>query len=200
MAERRKIIIPTGANPDGPLPTPHFDTEATLTARPVVPLAEQDMSRPSYGDYAGQVRKPFWKRPAILALIVLAAVGVGVAAGLAIGIYRNRAAATTPVATQPSPTVENGNVGQTIEPTPTPQAERASVPEKPVEKPAEPKNDAGEHTARREQKDADEVTPPPPPVARDKKSAKKDEDDEKVLEDRQAERERRREKRREQRG
>ncbi len=209
MAERRKIIIQTGAAPDEPLPTPHFDAEATMTARPVVPLNDQEAHQAHYGNYAGRpAAKPFWKRPALLALIVLVAVGIGVAAGLAIGIYRNRNAAETPIATTPPPTVEDANAGQTVEqqpqPAPTEQT-RAAVPaEEPEETAAaEPKVEERERTARNERKDEDDDDEARPPVAakqpvvREKKPVKIDEY---VIEDereaRQAEKEQRREERR----
>lgn len=212
MAERRKIIIQTGAAPDEPLPTPHFDAEATMTARPVVPLNDQESHQVPYGNYAGRAAaKPFWKRPALLALIVLAAVGIGVAAGLAIGIYRNRNAAETPVATTPSPALEDASVDQIVEqpqPPPTEQT-RAAVPadvptDEPEETTAEPKVEERERTARNERKDdddEDEARPPvaarPPAVVREKKPIKIDEY---VIEDgreaRQAEKEQRREERR----
>jgi type IV secretory pathway VirB10-like protein len=201
MNERKRIIIQTGANPDESLSTPHFDAEATLTARPVVPLSEQDAYQKQYGGYAGHARKPFWKRPALLALIVLVAAGVGVAAGLAIGFYKNRNAAPTPVVSAPSSTDEKAGVSQPAEqpaPTPTRQA-RATVPENPVETaPPEPKAEERERPARNERKsDDNEVIPP---VVRDKKRDKASDDDESVvLDEKQAERERRRDERRERR-
>lgn len=181
MAERRKIVIQTGA--DEPLPTPHFDTEATLTARPVVPLTDQEIQQLSYNNYAGRAAAtPFWKRPALLALIVLVAVGVGVAAGLAIGIYRNRQTAETPMATTQSPTTEDVKVSQPVEqPSPPPVAEtRAVVPDEPEEMPAEqPKAEEHERTARNERKDDDDEVRVPveakPPVVREKKPVKVDE-------------------------
>lgn len=210
MAERRKIIIETGAQ-DEPLSTPHFDTEATLTARPVVPLSDQEIHPTNYGDYSRSAAKPFWKRPALLVPIVLVAVGIGVAAGLAIGIYRNRSAAQTPVATAPTPVTENTDLSQTVEPptppaapTPAPQ-ERVTVPAEPEEEPAvEPKEEELERTARNERverKDNDREAKPPvavkPPVVREKKPVKVDEYViEDGREDRQAEREQRREERR----
>jgi len=208
MAEIKKIIIQTGADPDESLPTPHFDAEATLTARPVIPLSEQEKFRMQHGGYPAGVEKPFWRRPALLALIVLLAVGVGVAAGLTIGIYKNRSVAQTPVASAPPSTIESAKVDQPIVeqpvPEPTRQA-RAVVPETPVETPAEPKAEERERnarnddrTARNERKsDDNEVVPP---VVRDKKRDRKtDEVDDEALNDRQAERERRRDDRRERR-
>ncbi|HEX8890608.1 MAG TPA: hypothetical protein VF779_15760, partial [Pyrinomonadaceae bacterium] len=74
MAERSRIIIPTDAQGNEGLPAPHFDAEATLTARPVVPLSEQQTQHPHHGGYAAPgVAKPFWRRPAIIALLVLVA-------------------------------------------------------------------------------------------------------------------------------
>jgi hypothetical protein len=221
MAERRKIIIETGAQ-DEPLPTPHFDTEATLTARPVVPLTDQEIHQTPYGARTGHAdARPFWKRPALLALIVLAAVGVGVAAGLAIGVYRNRQVAETPVAAAPSPTDEDLNARQVAEapqstPAPQEQAAVVAVPdeteaptvEPPVEPAVDPKSEERERTARNERparkddddedEDAARRVEAKPSVARTKKPVKVDEyviEDER--EERRAERaEQRREERR----
>jgi hypothetical protein len=217
MAERRKIIIETGAEPSEPLPTPHFDTEATLTARPVVPLTEQEAYPAQYGNYAAAARapKPFWKRPALLIPIILAAVGIGIAAGFAIGIYRNRNVAQPPVAAQPTPAAENTDLSQTVKQPPAASLpepeERAPVAkEKTEEVEEEPavvakKAEEPERNARNERKDEDvEVRQPAeartPPLAREKKPIKVDEysiEDER--EERRAERERRREERRERR-
>jgi hypothetical protein len=209
MAERRKIVIETGEGTDEPLPTPHFDAEATLTARPVVPLNDQDTHQLPYGGYAGRAPKPFWKRPALLVAIVLAAIGVGVAAGLAIGLYRNRnVARETPVATAPTPAVENTELGQTVEPPPASQERVATVSEQPEEEDkeeaaVEPKEEERERTtARNERRDNndDEVSQPvvaKPPVVRDKKPIKVDEYTiEDARAERHAEKERRREERR----
>jgi type IV secretory pathway VirB10-like protein len=196
MSERRKIIIETGAV-DEPLPTPHFDTEATLTARPVVPLSDQEIHQLPYGAYSGRaVARPFWKRPAMLALIVLVAVGIGVGAGLGIGLYRNRQTAQTPAATAPPSTAEDVNAGQTVEqpippqPTPAPQEraavttdEREAAPVAPKRE-EEPKVEERERTttARNERKsdNDDEASRPvvaaaKPTVVRSKKPVKVDE-------------------------
>jgi len=204
MAERRKIIIETGARPGEPLPTPHFDAEATLTARPVVPLTDQEIYKKQFGGYIGRAAKPFWKRPALLALIVVFAVGIGVAAGLAIGIYRSRQTAETPVASIPSSTVQDASPDQQVVESPQPSPltpARAAVPDEPEESEApqaEPKDELRERTARND--DDEEVRPPDEakqPVIREKKSAKTDDDDIEVeREARQAEKEQRREERR----
>src|SRR5947209_5620786 len=104
MAERRKIIIPIRANADEPLSAPHFDMEATQTAQRVVPLSDEEARLLHQGNYSGRAQKSFWKRPAIIALVVLVAAAIGVAAGFAIGMYRNRKTAQTPAVNgQPSP-------------------------------------------------------------------------------------------------
>jgi hypothetical protein len=202
MAERRKIIIQTGAGPDESLPTPHFDAEATLTARPVVPLTDQETYQMHYA--ARGAVKPFWRRPALLALIVLAAVSVGVAAGFAIGIYRNRQVAVTPDATAPSSTAQGAVSDEVVKPpapTPTPEQARAAIPDQTEEPVVTPKDEPREPTARSERK-ADEVEAKPPaeakpPVVPEKKPVKVDEYTIKDgREESQAEREQRREERR----
>lgn len=69
--------MPLTDEPNASLPSPHFNEEATvLSARPVVPLA-------SSGNYAA-TNAPLAKRFLPLALIVAAAVGLGIAGGLAL--------------------------------------------------------------------------------------------------------------------
>jgi len=210
MAERQKIIIQTGADTDESLPAPHFDAEATLTAQPVVPLSEQEAVPAHYGYPATRAAKPFWGRTGLVAFVLLVAAGIGVAAGFAIGIYRNRSAAPPAVQTQPSSSPE---ATTQIAQQPTPQP-RATISEKVDETPVEQKTD---ERARPEQEDRDRKTsagnepksdkndereatlrPSPPPSARDRKRDKADDDEvDQVFEERQAERERRREERRE---
>lgn len=226
MAERRKIIIETGAGE--PLSTPHFDAEATLTARPVVPLTDQEAHRASY---AAAPARAFWKRPALLIPIILAAVGIGIAAGFAIGIYRNRATtAQTPVAVAPTPAAENTDLSQTVQPPPA-QAEvpepetRAAIPEEKEEAKEEAKKEEPEEpavvvkteerevkaeererpvrTARRDEKDDDNnddsrqpVAVRPPANSRERKPIKVDEYE---IEDMRGERQAERSRRREER-
>ena len=225
MAERRKIIIETGAEPSEPLPTPHFDAEATLTARPVIPLTDQEIHRTNYGDYAARPAKPFWKRPALLVPVILAAVGIGIAAGFAIGIYRNQSAAQAPVATAPTTATapENTDLSKTVEPPPLaeevlpePEAripvvsetEETKEDEEREERPAAPKVEERERSARDERRRDDDddnearqpVAVKPPAAARERKPVKVDEysiEDERA--ERRAERERRREERRDRR-
>lgn len=93
MAERRKILIPVGSKPE----TPHFDAEETLlSARPVVPIESA-----AYTDDFKPAAAPFYKRNGFLVLVVIAAIGIGLAAGL--GIARLRTQPAAPVAAQPVP-------------------------------------------------------------------------------------------------
>lgn len=99
MEQKRKIVIPLGGYPkdavpaddfDGgaTVPAPLFDEEATISARPVVPLT---------GASNGTSR-----RFPLLALVIILAISAGVAGGFAIGVYRsrlNRTAATTTATT-----------------------------------------------------------------------------------------------------
>ncbi|MDQ3818203.1 MAG: hypothetical protein M3362_11065 [Acidobacteriota bacterium] len=197
MAERRKIIIPIRQNPDEPLPAPHFDAEATQTAQPVVPLSDEEARLLQQGQYSVRVQKPFWKRPLVIALVVIVAAGLGVAAGFAIGMYRNRQPAQTPAANaQPSTAESTNQVGEQPTPAPSPHA-RASAQEKPTETPApaEPKAEERSPAARNETKNSDDEEASA--AASSKKRAGKDEDDNAAAADeRQVERERRREARR----
>lgn len=206
MSERRKIVIQTGNDADDSLPTPHFDTEATLTARPVVPLAEgvAGQAYASRGPRAGQS----WS-PLLLVLIVVGAVGLGVATGLGIGFYKNRQAAAPPVVSQsPAPTPDS-SVVETVEPPaqtplPTPEQEeaRASVPSVEEEPSIRPKDEKPERAVKDEKGDRDEGRRATPPVVTEKRPASDDGDE--AFEDnadevRRAEKQRRREERRERR-
>jgi hypothetical protein len=100
MEDRRKILIPIGTEPE----TPQFDAEETLlSARPVVPIAPAAAA----ADFsvapppAAVARAPFYKSFSFLALVVVAAIGIGLAAGLGIARYHQGTAAA-PVATQPA--------------------------------------------------------------------------------------------------
>lgn len=100
MEERRKIIIPTGAeDPDATVSKPFFNTEATRAARPVVPLPETPQPQPAPAQPVPQARSKRWM---IIAPIVLAAVSVGIAAGFAISSYQSgRTVAESSVAVRP---------------------------------------------------------------------------------------------------
>jgi hypothetical protein len=109
MEEKDKIIISTGHEPEEGLETPHFDAEETLlAARPVVPLTEEAIEaarstsrRSTRVEFTAQ---PLSKRIPVLALVIIAAVSVGLAGGLAIGLYQGRQHMTAPVTAQSSST------------------------------------------------------------------------------------------------
>jgi type IV secretory pathway VirB10-like protein len=143
MEQRRKIIIPVGGDPQGTIPAPHFDAEATLSAQPVVPL-KGSATPPSYNNYgrqgsggsaqrAARASSP-WKRSTLL-LVILAAIGVGVASGLAIGFYESRGKVEAPVVGQPAAS-ESQQPTTPQQPEPT-QSTRAKQPETEARTPAE---------------------------------------------------------------
>jgi hypothetical protein len=146
MEQRRKIIVQTGTEADETLSTPHFvDDEATLLARPVVPLAEpvepppdvyaESRADAAYAPRAAAEVSP-WKRSTLI-LIILAAVGVGVASGLAIGLYQSRQKApAAPVTMQPSVTEPQATTQPQSEPM---QSVRVNQPEEQEE--AEPEQE-----------------------------------------------------------
>jgi hypothetical protein len=208
MNERKKIIIQTGSETDDSLSTPHFDAEATLTARPVVPLAEGAAAVQGYDPPRLRTGKSW--NPWLLVLIVVGAVGLGVATGLAIGFYKNRQTSASPVATEATAPAPDISAGRTVEqPAPTPlptqpaeeEAARASVPEVVEEPSVKPKDEKPERAARDDERRADdEDRKATPPVVTEKRRAR---DDEVIAEDneeaRRVERQRRREERRERR-
>ncbi len=96
MEQKRKIVIPLGGASEDAIPArdydggttvraPLFDEEATISARPVVPLTEAPKGASS--------------RFPLLALVVILAISAGVAGGFAIGVYRSRLNRTTTAAT-----------------------------------------------------------------------------------------------------
>lgn len=89
MEDRRKIVIPTGVDPEETLSQRYFDTEATLAARPVVPLPDA-ATDPAAAH--GNTRR--WLLPAV----VTGAIVIGIGAGFAISGYARRRPAETPVA------------------------------------------------------------------------------------------------------
>ena len=160
MEQRRKIIIPVGGDPQATIPAPHFDAEATLSAQPVVPLKEQ-AEPPSYNDYmrqrsAGNSRAASqWKRSTLI-LIVLAAIGIGVASGLAIGFYESRGRADASVVAPPAASeVQQATTQPRPEPT---QSQRAKQPEQETEAqvPAAPPEQEAKKNSSDEIQSADE--------------------------------------------
>jgi hypothetical protein len=169
MEQRRKIIIPTGRDPEETLATPHFDAEATLSAQPVVPLAEAAATPPgdaynvrgggaAYAPRATSSAASPWKRSTLL-FIILAAVGIGIVSGLAIGLYQTRKTTTAApvaaqppandspqVATQPEPESTQPAIVDRQQPEQQPEAE-ARIPDTPAVKEPERKasNDADEN-------------------------------------------------------
>lgn len=225
MEQRRKIIVPTGAEADEELSTPHFDAEATLLARPVVPLTEPVeppldvyMASNAAAAYAPRAATAsLWKRSTLI-LIILAAVSVGVLSGLAIGLYQSRRKApAAPVVARPT---TNEPEQATAQPQTEPvQAVRVNQPEEQEpetteeaqipaatadkEKPnKETKNDSADESrrddkqvARENRKRDEERVPPPAPVVPDNSPA-----DYSVMDERDVRierRERRREERKE---
>lgn len=90
MEERRKIIIPTGANPDESSSQQFFNTQATRAAQPVVPLPEAAVSAPlaAAAVTPAMAQQPVKangsRRSLLLAFLILIGVGIGVAAGVVI--------------------------------------------------------------------------------------------------------------------
>lgn len=130
MEDRRKILIPVGSEPE----TPHFDAEETLlSARPVVPITHAE-SAPGFNN--SQVRAPFYRRSLFLPLVVIAAVGIGLAAGLVIARYRYVQRNATPIVAQPAqaPVVNDTRTTATVQtPKDEQQAQAPALPEVKIE-------------------------------------------------------------------
>jgi hypothetical protein len=134
MDERRKILIPVGSEPE----TPHFDAEETLlSARPVVPITPVEAAEVFNARRAGVApRAPFYRSNAFLSLIVMAAVGIGLAAGLGIARYRYLRGPAAPVAAQPaaqSPVVNDTRTATVQTPKDNPQVQAPILPEVKIE-------------------------------------------------------------------
>lgn len=109
MEQRRKIVIPTSAEP---LEEPHFDTEATLTARPVVPLTESAAADTYESAQPSVISSVARRSPWLLVLLIGAAALAGAAGALAIDYLRNpqhkEATAVTTTTAQPSSSMTTG--------------------------------------------------------------------------------------------
>lgn len=130
MEDRRKIVVPLGHEPE----TPHFDAEETLlSARPVVPIARAESAPVFNHSQAAPVRPPFYKRSLFLSLVVVAAVGIGLMAGLAIARYRYAQRTAAPVAAQPTqaPVASDTRTAATVQP--EQQAQAPTLPEVKIE-------------------------------------------------------------------
>jgi hypothetical protein len=209
MEEKNKIVISTGHEPEEGLETPHFDAEETLlAARPVVPLTEEAIEawQSSSSARAEVAAPPLAKRIPMLALVIIAAVSVGLASGLAIGLYQGRqktasataqssSATTTTVdprlkqkpAEEPGktqlPSVQTVADGNTpTEPVVVAQSESGEivVPEEVPETKANPKvsdNPEPEREAAIDKKMPDERPAPPPDTKRKKAKDDRADDD-----------------------
>ena len=103
MKDKNRIVIPTGHEPEEMLETPHFDAEETLlAARPVVPLTEDAIEAARRARAKASTAPPARPRIPMLALIIIAAVSVGLASGLAIGLYQGRQQTASTTSAQPS--------------------------------------------------------------------------------------------------
>lgn len=159
MEDRRKIVIPFGHEPE----TPHFDAEETLlSARPVVPITQAETT-PVFKYEQAELSSPFYKHPAFLSLIVMAAVGLGLAAGLGIARYRYmQRNAAAPVVAQPAPVINDTHTAATSS-QPAEGNEQAQAPALPAVKTEETttvddtaKGDNARTAATEDSKDAKE--------------------------------------------
>jgi len=130
MQHSPKIVMPLTNESNAPLPSPHFNEEATvLSARPVVPLA-------SSGNYVASLRAtrgaPLVKRFLPLALIVAAAVGIGIAGGLALSrrhANQMEAKSAAAVANEPASSTANETSNPPVQYTATTAREKGLKPE-----------------------------------------------------------------------
>ncbi len=130
MQHSPKIVMALTDESNAPLPSPHFNEEATvLSARPVVPLA-------SSGNYVAALRAttnaPLVKRFLPLALIVAAAVGIGIAGGLALSrrhANQMEAKSAAAVANEPASSTANETSNPPVQYTATTAREKSVKPE-----------------------------------------------------------------------
>lgn len=199
MAERRKIVVPVGSEPE----TPHFDAKETLlSARPVVPIGSA-----IYDDGFKSARPPFYKRSAFLVLVIIAAIGIGLAAGLGIANYRSAQPAAVVARPAPQPPPAETRTA-TVQPAKDVQPQQPALPEvKPEERAAikdneETKTDAPEAATTTTKTPAkapatstdaadEEKTATPPPATREKKRNAGDDESDDTATPRAQKRERR---------
>jgi hypothetical protein len=194
MAERRKIIVPVGSKPE----TPHFDAEETLlSARPVVPITTA-----APVDNFERAHAPFYKRNGFLVLVVMAAIGIGLAAGLGIARLRTQPAPVAAQPVEPAPvetrtaTVQPAKDNQQVPALPEVKTEervaikdeatesqaKANAPEAPVKVPAKERETSA---------DRDDEAKTSTPSTREKKRTSDDEESDEVTTPRAQKRERR---------
>ncbi|HEY6188361.1 MAG TPA: hypothetical protein VIW80_11810 [Pyrinomonadaceae bacterium] len=178
MEQKRKIIIPLGGSREA-IPArdldgattaqaPLFDAEATLGARPVVPLAAAPVHSSRHFP--------------LLALVVVLAIAAGVAGGFAIGLYRSRqlqqSAATPTPATTTTASTTTASADATAQ-TPAQQLPAAIASSEKTPAPVEPErttasNAPAEHTARDNKPKRDEEQVIPPVEVRERAKEKSD--------------------------
>jgi type IV secretory pathway VirB10-like protein len=189
MEQRKKIVIPLGeSSKEGGGATVRasfFDEEATMGARPVVPIVEASTPQP--------------RHLPLLALVVILAVSAGLAGGFAIGLYKSRqnkagaaapaVATTTATTEQAAQTPAQAQLPATIasEKSPAPQPRTVTAENAPAER-----------AARDESPKRDEDKVSAPVMVRERAEEKRDRD-ERDREDRIIAREEERESRRQQR-
>lgn len=215
MEQRRKIIIPTGKEP---LETPHFDEEETLlSARPVVPLKPgtngvKANNAPHRVVVPVVAAEPRPKKTPVLALVIVAAVGIGIAAGFAIARYQTgRKSAAVPVASEPTAAAPKAETTVAQKPKPLESVEAPSVPAEKETQQTEPEvipasdkkpepsaqPEASDKPAERDRQTRDKDLPmtTPPIVPREKPRADKRESDQDQDQDEQDKEDRKRERR-----
>jgi hypothetical protein len=199
MKEKNRIIIPTGHEPEEGLESPHFDAEETLlSARPVIPLTKEAIEV-AQSSRAGAEAMPPTRRIPILALIIIAAVSVGLASGLAIGLYQGRQQTAKPVAAERTSTTtvdtqfKQKPAAETNKPQLPPVQTVADTEQRPtalsepgddpivegsLETSSSPEaSDKPERRAAPDKKSEDEKQSPPPAPARKKPQTVRDDDD-----------------------
>ena len=193
MSEKRKIIIPVGNasqeaasdrsfDGDTTVQAPFFDSEATIAARPVVPITEAE--------------QPQSKNLPLLVLVVLLAIGAGVAGGFAIGVYNTRqntqeATATSTAATT---TINSDETARTTEAQQLPAVTSEKTSE-PAARRAIEENTPTERNARdKKTKDDEQLLPPVEIKERGKERRARDDRDEEERSEREQAREIKRQK------
>lgn len=208
MEQRRKIVIPVGVDPEETLAPPHFDAEATMTARPVVPLSQSQLAVDrSKRAQSATSPAPAWRRSSLLVIVIVAAASIGMAGGLAIGFYQRHqstvgaqpAPASATNETQPAPAGKTtADARKTTPPVETAKAAEQPSPEAKPEAatPKTPVVNATENDARDNQKEdkRDEVAAP---SARERRRDEADDNvDREAKKDKKESREERKERRR----
>ena len=147
MEQKRKIVVPLSSEPE----TPHFDAEETLlSARPVVPLAGGETRRAAHRN-GPAARGPFYRSLPFLALIVVAAIGIGTLGGLGIARYQYEQRGASSVATQPvpAPAADTRTTATVRTPDVTAQPQAPSVPEVRIEDKSAETETAAEDSAEK---------------------------------------------------